>query len=192
MDETDESTPVVRSDDAELKELMGLFDAPAFARRGQDLEYALTRLFRRLERERSGLLDMVHLRLKQWSKVATGFDDWGDVFKTSIAYLYEKSSADPPQWAERAGTHRQRLGVGRDLVASVERFNRRWQHVLDQVRVDSINRQIELYNRYYVFEKECVVGSARIASRYFVPKPPVTPETILADHPTLAVPELLA
>jgi hypothetical protein len=38
VDETDESTPTLNSDiEADVKELMGLFDLPAFARRGQDV-----------------------------------------------------------------------------------------------------------------------------------------------------------
>ncbi len=40
--------PLTTSDEAEMKELLGLFDVPAFARRGQDLEYALARLHARL------------------------------------------------------------------------------------------------------------------------------------------------
>ena len=51
MDEADESNPLV-STESEIKELLCLFDAPAFARRGTDLEYALGRLHARCRRQR--------------------------------------------------------------------------------------------------------------------------------------------
>ncbi len=38
---------------------------------------------------------------------------------------------------------------------------------------------IDQYNRYYVLEKECSLGSARLAARHFTPKPPLTREALL-------------
>ena len=191
MDETDDSTPVVANDEPDLNQLLGLFDVPAFARRGHDLEYALKRLHLRLVRERSGMLDMVRLRLRQWASVATGPDDWAGVFAAPIAPLYDASGAPPPAWAAAPASSRRRGVVARDLVASLGRFNRRWLHFLDAMTLDSVNRQIDQYNRYYVLEKECVIGSARLASRHFVPKPPVSRESLLAEHPALPVPEVV-
>lgn len=193
MDETqDDASPTVRSDEAELNQLLGLFDAPAFARRGHDLEYALKRLHERLVRERTGRLDMVRLRLRQWASVADGPGDWRGVFAASIDAMYALAGTEPPVWAGQPAAPRRRRAVARDLVASVERFNRRWADFLDALPLDPFNRQIERYNRYYVLEKECVVGSARVASRHFAPKPRLTREALLADHPTLPVPELTA
>lgn len=191
MDANDDETPVVTSDEAELKQVLGLFDTPAFARRGYDLEYALRRLHLRLERERNGLLDMVRLRLRQWSTVATGPDDWRDAFAAPVAPLYPLADAEPPAWAPLPAPARRRRTVARDLAASVARFDRRWHHFLDALKLDAVNRQIEQYNRYYVLEKECVLGSARLAARNFVPKPRVTREALLAEHPTLPLPEPL-
>jgi hypothetical protein len=191
MDESDAEAPVIASDEAELRSLLGLFDAPAFARRGLDLEYALTRLQMRLVRERSGMLDMVRVRLRQWASVATGPDDWAGVFAATVAPLYALSGAEPPVWADAPAAPRRRRAAARDLVASATRFNRRWLHFLDALRLDPVNRQVELYNRYYVLEKECVIGSARLAARNFVPKPLLTHESLLADHPTLPVPVLV-
>ena len=48
VDDTDESLPTLNADiETEVKEMMGLFDVPAFARRGQDLEITLRRLHER-------------------------------------------------------------------------------------------------------------------------------------------------
>lgn len=191
MDEIDDATPVVSGDESDLNQLLGLFDVPAFARRGHDLEYALKRLHLRLERERSGMLDMVRLRLRQWATVATGPDDWTGVFAAPVAPLYAASGAEAPAWAAAPASARRRRTVARDLVASLTRFNRRWLHFLDAIRLDAVNRQIDQYNRYYVLEKECVIGSARLASRLFEPRTPLSRMSLLADHPTLSVPDLV-
>ena len=50
---------------------------------------------------------------------------------------------------------------------------------------------IDHYNRYYVLEKECVMGSGRLAARFFTPIPLLTPAQLLQDHPLLPVPEPL-
>jgi hypothetical protein len=187
MDQSSDETTVVRSDEAEIKEILGVFDSPAFARRGRDLEYALTRLHQRLGLQRAGLFEMIHVRLRQWAALATGPDDYRDAFAAPVAPLFDLVNAEPPQWAARPGPSRRRRAVAGDLAASVARFNRRWLQFLENVTLDSINRQITGYNLYYVLEKECVVGSARLAARNFVPQTPITRESLLAAHPLLPV-----
>ena len=49
---------------------------------------------------------------------------------------------------------------------------------------------IDQYNRYYVLEKECVLGSARLALRHFTAKTRLTRAALDADYPPLPVPEL--
>jgi hypothetical protein len=77
------------------------------------------------------------------------------------------------------------MNAARDLIASVDRFNRRWSKFMLDLNLDPINRLIDHYNAHYLFEKECVFRSARVASRGFRPRPRITPETLLADHPRL-------
>ena len=86
----------------------------------------------------------------------------------------------------------QKRTVARDLVASVQRFNVRWRQFLGSLNLGPANEVIDQYNKYYVFEKECVMGSARLASRHFTPVPQLSPEVLLRDYPMLPVPELLA
>jgi hypothetical protein len=187
MDDALESTEMPVTD-PELRQLLGLFDVPAFARRGQDLEYGLGRLRERCRRERSALLEMVRLRLRQWSAVARGPDDWSGAFAGTIASLWPLADAGPPTWADRPATPRRRRAVARDLIASVERFNRRWVRVIEGLDLGPINRLIDQYNRYYVLEKECSLGSPRLAARHFKPRTRLTAETLLADFPPLPVP----
>lgn len=174
--------------DPEMRELLGMFDVPAFARRGHELEHALGRLGLLLRRQRLGMLDMVRLRLKQWADAADGPESEVTVFVESIQPLWPLTGAEPPHWASRNATDRKRKSIARDLRAGVERFNRRWSSRVEELSLDGINRQIDHYNRYYVLEKECVLGSARLAARHFVPRPPLERADLFADHPLLPVP----
>jgi hypothetical protein len=191
VEEDDGATPLVSDAELEINQILGLFDVPAFARRGSDLEFALKRLRQRIARERAALLDMVHVRLRQWAGAATSPDDWADAFAGPIVALWQLSGADRPVWAEHPTLPRRRRALARDLTASVVRFNRRWLEFLERLTLESINRYIDDYNRYYVLEKECVMGSARLAARHFVPEPRLTREGLLTEFPTLPVPSPL-
>ena len=191
MDDTDETTPTLNSDiEADVKELMGLFDLPAFARRGQDVEAAIRRLHDRCERVRSEMLDMVRLRLRQWCAAAAGPDRWSGVFTSTIEPLWCLAGAPPPRWAELDAPLKRRQSIASDLIAAVDRFNRRWIDALDRFNLEPTNSVIEQYNRYYLLEKECVMGSARLAARHFIPMHPLTKSILLADHPPLPLPIL--
>lgn len=190
-DETDESPSTVSGDiEIEIKEMMGLFDSPSFARRGLELEEMLRRVDLRCRQARSERLDMVRVRLRQWTRVAIGPGDWSDVFADPIQPLWSLSEAEPPRWASARGSRHRRLTVARDLVAAVERFNRRWVEFLEAINLSPANGVIDHYNSYYVLEKECVMGSGRLAARFFTPIPPLNPDRLLDEHPLLPVPSL--
>jgi hypothetical protein len=191
VDDSEGSPPALSADiETEVKEMMGLFDLPAFARRGQDLEITRRRLHERCDKARLQLLDMVQLRLRQWSRAVTGPEAWPAVFTRSIEPLWSLAAAEPPRWAEFAAPIRRQRTIARDLLAAVIRFNRRWEQFVKQLNLEPVNTVIDGYNRYYVLEKECVMGSARLAARHFQPVPLVTAARLLDDHPLLPVPEL--
>ncbi len=182
MDESNE-TPELYTTDPEMRQLLGLFDVPAFARRGQELEFALERLDARCRREREAMLDMVRLRVRQWASLSTGTDDFAPLDRdpSSLSAL----EASPLPWASSAGSARRRMNAARELIASVDRFNRRWSKFVLDLNLGPINRLIDHYNAHYVFEKECVFRSSRVASRGFRPRTQVTPEGLLDAHPCL-------
>ncbi|MEJ7638628.1 MAG: hypothetical protein WKF75_11795 [Singulisphaera sp.] len=192
MEETEDSISPALNVETEIKELLGLFDAPAFARRGQDLEYALARLHDRCARQRDAMLDMVRVRLRQWSSAVTGPEGWSSSLTAPIDPLWTLGGAEPPAWTDRPAPIRRQRTIARDLVASLNRFNRRWSGYLDGLDLEPSNRTVDLYNRYYLLEKECSLGSARLAARHFVPQARVTREALLEAHPTLPVPGLVA
>jgi hypothetical protein len=113
------------------------------------------------------------------------------VFSASIEPLWPLSEAEPPQWASEPAPLRRQLDIARDLIAAVSRFNQRWRQFLDDLKLEAVNRVIDDYNRYYLLEKECVLGSARLAARFFTPVPRLSPEQLLREHPLLPVPERL-
>src|SRR6187551_602163 len=117
MDEDDASPMEVV--DPEMRELLGMFDVPAFARRGQDLEHAIRRLRQLLQRQRHGMLDMVRLRLKQWASAVDGPRAEVTVFVESIRPLWPLTDAETPHWARQNATDRRRRTIARDLLASV-------------------------------------------------------------------------
>jgi hypothetical protein len=137
------------------------------------------------------MLDMVRMRLRQWSNTVTGPSAWNLVFTQSIEPLWPLARAEAPQWADSAAPIRQQRLAAHDLINSVVRFNRRWTHFLEHVNLAPTNHLIAGYNRYYVLEKECAMGSARLALRHFRPAPLLTAQMLLDDHPRLPVPELL-
>ncbi len=190
MEDCEDSAQTVTVD-SEIKELLGLFDVPAFARRGQDLEYALKRVHALCSEEREEALEMVRMRLRQWSRVATGPEDWSDVFAGPIDTLLRQTRIEPPVWAGRVVPTRRKRTVARDLAASVRRFNLKWRQFVEALNLGPTNQVIDQYNTYYVFEKECVMGSPRLASRHFTPVAQLSPEILLNDYPFLPVPELL-
>jgi hypothetical protein len=192
VDETDESLTTISGDvEVEIKEMMGLFDVPAFARRGQELEDTLRRLRERCRQARAERLDMVNVRLRQWARATTGPEAWSAVFSASIEPLWPLSGAEPARWASESAPIRRQFEIARDLIAAVCRFNHRWVQFLDGLKLESANRVIDDYNRYYLLEKECVLGSARLAARFFTPAPRLSREQLLRDHPLLPVPDLL-
>jgi hypothetical protein len=169
-----------------------VFDVPSFVRRGQDVEFHLASLEERCRKGRLALLDMVHMRLRQWAKLATGPEDWRDAFAAPVAPLWDAASAPAPTWANVAGSRRARRTVAYDLAASVGRFNDRWAAFVDRLDTRLINDSIENYNKYYIMEKECVLGSSRLAAQRFTPIAAVSAATILAAHPPLPVPTVVA
>jgi hypothetical protein len=113
------------------------------------------------------------------------------VLAGSIEPLWALSGAEPPRWASTAAPIRRQRVIARELIDSVARFNRRWTHFIDHLNLAPTNHIIEEYNRYYLLEKECVMGSPRLAGRHFTPARMVTTEMLRSDYPSLPVPELL-
>ncbi len=77
-----------------------------------------------------------------------------------------------------------------ELALSFESFNRRWNRSVQEIDIESLNRLREGYNRYYVFEKECALGSSLLAQLGFVKQKPVSAEDLLELFPPLKIPQV--
>ena len=168
-----------------------VFDVPAFVRRGQDVAFMFASLDDRCRKGRLALLDMVHMRLRQWAKLAIGPEDWRDAFLAPVAPLWDAASAPEPTWARSSGSRRARRAAGRDIAASVGRFNTRWDAFVGRLDLRLVNDAVENYNRDYVIEKECVLGSARLAAMHFAPIAKVSAGSILSTFPPLPLPAVV-
>ncbi len=88
--------------------------------------------------------------------------------------------------AATSSTRRLRRAL-KELCASLEVFNRRWQAWLTGLDLTHINQLRDGYNRYYLIEKECALRSARVAREGFVRLAPLTLDDVRALLPALAV-----
>jgi hypothetical protein len=177
-----------RVTDPEIRRMLGIFDVPAFARRGQELAEAREALRLRCRKQVFELQAMVRLRLRQWAAAATGFDDWRDVWDEPIAKLWEATRSPAPTWAPAPAPRGRRESVARDLVATIKTFNRRWLQTVQALDLEPVNRLIKHYNAFYLLEKECSLGSPRLAARGFQAELPVSHQQVLEERPFLPVP----
>lgn len=182
------------SDEGRLaKGLMGAFGTPAFARRGIQVQAAYEELIQRCAAKRHELLEMARLRLATLHALVGG--DWRRLSSlvdgSTIAWLadrfddWQPTLRMPIEATPAKRTLRRALG---DLRASVKSFNGRWRNFRDDVDLTEINALRDGYNRYYLLEKECALGSARTARQDFVPLPPLSMDEMRRLFPLL--PEL--
>jgi hypothetical protein len=176
--------------DRESRALMGLFDAPAFARRGADLESSIEMLRSVCDSRREESLPMVRLRLNNWCRLAAA-NGWIGLFDSPIDSLHFAAFCRPPSYAHTSQSKLKRAAAARDLVASVSRWNARWQRQLLSLNLGPVNQRIEKYNLYYTFEKECCLGSLRAATRNFQPAALITVEQLMLWFPLLPLPTLV-
>ena len=189
VDDTEESPPTLNADiETEVKELMGLFDLPAFARRGQDLEITLRRCTTAAARRAASCSTWSSFGSASGRAPSTGPTPGRRVFTGRSS-----RSGRSPRPSRRSGPsspapiRRQRI-IARDLIAAVLRFNRRWTQFLDRLNLEPANPVIDQYNRYYVLEKECVMGSARLAARHFINRAALTTRCCLTTIPRCPFP----
>jgi hypothetical protein len=181
------------ADQREMNELLGLFDAPAYIRRARGVEQALDFVLLRGRQRRDEWLAMPRLRLGQLHALAGGWeavrplladDEQVEVLERLREALSPRLRA-PLGRTTSARVLRRALG---ELVASLERFNRRWREYLGKIDVALINELRDGYNRHYVVEKACALRSDLLARTGFAPLPPLTFEELERHLPLLPVP----
>src|SRR6266542_655077 len=171
-----------------VKQFMAQGGAPAYVRRARETEGAFLEVVERCRQKREEWLPMVRLRLGMLYALA---GDWlrlrpllADGHLEPLVRLHEELSPRLRVAVEPTSSVRTLRRALRELVESLETFNRRWQAFLPGVDLTWVNELRDGYNRYYVIEKECVVHSPHLARQHFHPLPPATVDDIAAALPT--------
>ena len=171
---------------ADVKQLLGLFDTPAYLRRAQRVEEGTRRLFEQCARRRREWLENVARRMRQWNSVRLGLAP--NALATECSQQIESLNAVlqttgelAPEWAQLARP----AAVWKELSRSVARFNSRWNRYVDELDLTGVNELIDGYNRHYLTEKECAFRSTRLAARGYRPKDRVTADGLRYRYPLL-------
>lgn len=172
--------------------LLGLFDVPAYARRGMRVEQGRETIRQHCAGKRRGMLRWVEWRLRELRGAAPDrrrlvplLAEASELEK--LADLWEQFGSRPLRYAQPVSLRRCRRML-RDTCLSIERFNTRWRAFLVELDLTALNREIEAYNRYYLLEKECAMRSARLARRGYKPLNAASVDELLEQFPLLPVP----
>ncbi|MEM9588726.1 MAG: hypothetical protein AAGA03_15700 [Planctomycetota bacterium] len=174
-----------------LKLLAELGEEPAFVQRARSTQAAWERLLLSCEVKYEALLQWPRKRMS--AMVAQLGTDWTGIGKMlrnpqvagQLRELHLLWSASLPAYHERSWTGR---GVLMQFRDSAQRFNRSWEHFLNDVDLDSVNRRRREYNQYYPIEKACAMGSERTVGT-FVPMSEVTCDDLRVRFPLLPLPQ---
>jgi hypothetical protein len=170
------------------------YGAPAYIRRARGVESALEQLLAHCRRQRGEWFFGIRLHvgvlrasISEWTELRPLLAD--DDQLTVLGALHsEAGDLDVPTTGPTSHAGRRRA-LAR-LRASVERFNRRWVRFVEEQDLSELNRLRDGYNRYYLLEKECAVGAARLLPQTFRRLPPFTTCDLLDRLPPLPVPRL--
>jgi hypothetical protein len=178
-----------------VQRVLGYFDGPAFVRRALRVREALEHLLERCRQERDQRLTMPRLRLGVLRALAGDWHRLGPLLanENQIGLLKELEKELAPRLrvpVEPTSAEQKLRRALQDLQESLEYFNGQWITYLAKVDRTGVNEAREGYNRYYLLEKECAMGSPRLARQGFQRMAPFTLDDLISLLPTLFVPEL--
>jgi hypothetical protein len=182
-------------DKALLQQFMAMGGAPAFIVRANQVEQTWEAVQAKCRQQREEWLAMVRVRLGmlaalagEWSSLRPWLDD--EQVET-LRQLHDQLQPKLRVVVAPAGSAhalRRALVV---LAETLRRFNGRWQKFLGDVDLTAANQARDKYNRFYLLEKECVVGSASLARRGFTRLAPLTVDDVEAEFPLLPTPDVV-
>ena len=192
-----EGDPLLAPDEDQKRfaSLISCFDAPASIRRGRAVEAAVEMVHAQCQRQRDEWLRIPRLHLGQLQALAGTWDRVAPflVVPQDTERLREVHDELAPKLRfGLAATNSDRI-LRRHLhmtLETLDRFNRRFEAFVSKLDLSGVNQQITDYNRHYVFEKECIVRSQRIARHGFVALAPMTAQRILEKFPLLPTPRM--
>jgi len=170
--------------------VLAQFDGPAYLRRARRLELTLAALEQQCQAARKEMLAMVCLRLARLHALAGTWErltpEWlSHAQVEALRRLHAELAPALQATVNPASTRRLLRGAIAELRESVDRFNERWSAYLRSVDLGPVNSLIKDYNRWYVLEKECAVGSHLVARQGFAPHQPMTLERLQERYPLI-------
>jgi hypothetical protein len=192
----DEMAILGRNDDQHtVKRFLAHYDVPAYVRRARGVEDAYEQLLRSCQQQREDRLASVRARIGFLHSLAGDWDALSPWLKdeSQVVVLRDLHTALRPQPRFPPGRSFSSRALGRalrELCATIEHFNRRWQAFLRTVNVMTVNELRDGYNRYYLLEKECALRSARLARQGFRRLEPLTVDDLALLLPPLPVPQM--
>jgi len=175
-----------------FQHVLGQYGGPAFARRGREVERAFDSLAEVCRIKREEWLKFVRLHLGALFALAGSeaaleelLDDprQFQTLKNLMDDLQPQLRLPPAPTANRRALRRALANVRQ----AVERFNQRWHVFIAELDLRPINEIRDRYNRFYLLEKECALGSSRLARQGFQMLRPVQSEDLLKIMPLLPV-----
>jgi hypothetical protein len=156
------------------------------------VELALEHLLERGRKQREEWLEMVKLNLARlhdlagdWSALAPWVDEGQQLLLQELHATLAPTLRVPLEPTTSARLLRRTL---RELISSLERFNRRWLAWVAELDLSWLNELREGYNRFYLLEKEAALRNSNLARRDYRPLPALTAEELLSLLPVLFVP----
>jgi hypothetical protein len=178
----------------EFLQVLGQFDAPAFVRRARAVQAALDGLAAKCRRQRDEWLGMPRLRVGllhalagDWAVLRPFLAEGAEAVLEQLLLELNPKLRSIVTATTSARALRRAL---RELIASLERFNRRWTEYLARQDFRAIDEARDGYNKYYVLEKECALRSPVLARRGYQPLAPMSVAELEALLPLLPVPRL--
>jgi len=176
------------------KAVMARYDGPAYLRRAKQMELAIAALHQKCQETRHEMLHLVRLRLGRlldvagsWEKLMPGFlePSTAEILRQLLTQEGDQQTVPEPA-AASPGRIQHAL---QELCEAIHWFNLRWIGFLHELDLNPVNALITGYNRWYVLEKECAVGSPRVARQGFRVVPPITLDDLKTQYPPLPVPD---
>lgn len=183
-------------DSIEFQQMLAANDGPAYARRARRVHDALAQLFADARRQREQWLTFVRVSLGMLGALAGSWEAVRPLVRDDDSLDLLRRLHDDLQPRLRVAvapttSRRQLKRTLAELVAGLERFNRRWQEYVGKLDLRPINELRDGYNRWYVLEKECALRNPALARAGFQRLPPLTLDDVLQHLPLLGVPRLL-
>jgi len=173
-------------------QILSQHGGPAFVRRGRDVQRAFDGQLEACRQKREEWLEFVRLTLGTLFALAGSdaalekFLDNPRQFQrlTTLYHDLQPRLRLPPNPTSNGRVLRRAVA---DVQDAIERFNQRWRDYMGKLDLQSINQIRDRYNRFYLLEKECALGSSRLVRHGFQELKPLRPEDFLSMMPLLPV-----